>query len=89
MKNSKYFNIEEEAACDSTKPSKDEYEKSLKEREYFASCLRLSRARQSELLDALCEERSHEKLYLESYEKHREITRRYELYEEIEANNKR
>lgn len=88
MKNNKYFNIEEEATCDLAKPSKEEYEKSLKEREYFAGCLRLSRARQGELLDALCEERSHEKLYLEAYEKHREVIRRYEIYEEIETASK-
>lgn len=82
MKKPKFFDTEEET-CDLSKPSKEEYEKSLKECEYFTSCLRLSRARRDELLDALCEERAHEKLYLESYEKHREIVRRYEIYEEL------
>ena len=84
MKKFKFFDTEEES-CDLSKPSKEDYEKSLKELEYLAGCLRLSRARRDELLDALCEEREHEKLYLESYEKHREIKRIYEIYEELEA----
>jgi hypothetical protein len=84
MKKFKFFDTEEET-CDLSKPSKEEYEKSLKECEYFAGCLKLSRARRDELLDALCEERSAEKTYLEMYEKHRDIIRKYEIYEELEA----
>jgi hypothetical protein len=69
------------------KPSKEEYEKAKRDKEYAANCLFLSRKRRDDLIDELSRERAHEKLYMEMYEKHRDIIRRYEIYQEIEANN--
>lgn len=68
------------------KPSKEEYEKAKKDKEYAANCLFLSRKRRDDLIDELAREREHEKLYKELYEKHLDIIRRYEIYEEIENN---
>ena len=39
-----------------------------------------------ELIDALAKERESEKLYMELYEKHRDIIRKYEIYEELDNN---
>lgn len=86
MNKIKFFDAEEET-YDLSKPTKEEYEKSLKERDYFGNWIHMSRKRQNELLDELCEERSTEKLYLEMYEKHKDIIRRYEIYTELEAKN--
>lgn len=69
------------------KPTKEEYEKAKQDREFDAISLRSCRKHRDELIDALVRERESEKLYMELYEKHRDIIRRYEIYEEIEANN--
>ena len=69
-----------------TKPTKEEYEKAKAEKEYFGGCLHLSRKRRDELIDELCKEREAEKHYREMYEQYKDIVRRYEIYEEIEAN---
>lgn len=72
--------------CDAFgKPSKEAYEKAKADKEYTANALFLCRKRRDELIDELCREREHEKLYLELYEKHRDIIRRYEIYEELES----
>jgi vacuolar-type H+-ATPase subunit D/Vma8 len=88
MKNLDYINdaYENLEQVDTGKPTKEEYEKAKKDKEYFGTCLNLSRKRRNELIDELCKEREAEKLYMEMYEKHRDIIRRYELYEEIAAN---
>lgn len=86
MKNNTNINTED-GEVNLTKPSKEEYEASKKEQVYFSDCIRLSRQRQNELLDTLCEERSAEKMYMEIYEKHREIVRRYEIFEEIQRSH--
>ena len=67
------------------KPTKEEYEKAKKDKEYAANALFLCRKRRDSLIDELSRERKHEKLYMEMYEKHRDIIRKYEIYEEIEA----
>jgi hypothetical protein len=67
------------------KPTKEEYEKAKKDKEYAANALFLCRKRRDDLIDELAKERDHEKFFLELYEKHRDIIRRYEIYEEIEA----
>ena len=76
----------EDEITDLRKPSKEEYEKAKKDKEYAANCLFLSRKRRDDLIDELVREREHEKLYKELYEKHLDIIRRYEIYEEIENN---
>ena len=88
MKSINFASLDNEvtACADLSKPSKEDYEASKEALRYFRDCLRLSRNRQNELLDQLCEERSSEKMYLEMYQKHNEITRRYEIYEELESN---
>jgi hypothetical protein len=53
----------------------------------FASdSLRLCRQRKDELIDALAKERDNEKRYTELYEMNRDIVRKYEIYEELAAN---
>lgn len=69
----------------SGKPTKEEYEKAKKDKEYAANALFLCRKRRDDLIDELSRERAHEKLYIEMYEKHRDTIRRYEIYKEIEA----
>ena len=86
MKNLNFENEELEETIDVGKPSKEEYEKAKKDKEYAANALFLCRKRRDDLIDELSREREHEKLYIELYEKHRDIIRRYEIYEEIEAN---
>ena len=85
----KNFNFSDEldTAEDFSKPSKEEYEKAKKDREYIGTCLNLCRKRKNELIDELCRERDSEKFYMEMYEKHRDIIRRYEIYEEMAAND--
>jgi hypothetical protein len=73
--------------CDAFgKPSKEAYEKAKKDKEFAATSLHLCRKRRDELIDALAKERESEKFYMDLYEKHRDIIRRYEIYEELEAN---
>ena len=72
--------------CDAFgKPSKEAYEKAKKDKEFASDALWMSRRRRDELIDALARERESEKLYMELYEKHRDIIRKYEIYEEMEA----
>lgn len=68
------------------KPSKEAYEKAKKDKEFAATSLRMCRKRRDELIDALAQERESEKFYMELYEKHRDIIRKYEIYEELENN---
>ncbi len=77
-------------SCDADafgKPSKEAYEKAKQDKEYTANALFLCRKRRDDLIDELSREREHEKLYMEMYEKHRDIIRKYEIYEELEAND--
>jgi hypothetical protein len=52
----------------------------------LADWLHRSKKLQEELLDELFEERTAEKDYRGLYEAHRDVVRRYEIYQEIEAN---
>ena len=71
--------------CDAFgKPSKEVYEKAKKDKEFASNALWASRKRRDELIDALAKERESEKLYMELYEKHRDIIRKYEIYEELQ-----
>lgn len=67
-------------------PTEQQYLESKKAANEFAAWLRTCRARQTELIDRLCSERESEKLYKENYEHHRDIVRRYEIYEEMKNN---
>ena len=87
MKNLNFCNEELEESADLGKPTKEDYEKAKKDKEYAANALFLCRKRRDDLIDELSRERDHEKFYMEMYEKHRDIIRRYEFYEEIEADN--
>lgn len=69
------------------KPSKEVYEKAKQDKEFAATSLHMCRKRRDELIDALAKERESEKLYTELYEKNRDIVRKYEIYEEMEAND--
>lgn len=78
-------------ACDAddgiSKPTKEQYEKSKETKMYLYDWIRRSKKRQEELLDELVRERTCEKDYRGLYEAHKDLVRRYELYEEIEAND--
>jgi hypothetical protein len=69
-----------------SKPTKEQYEKSKQSKHDLSDWIRRSRKRQDELLDELFRERAAEKDYKGMYEAHRDLVRRYELYEEIESN---
>lgn len=86
MKNIKFNDEELEESVDLGKPSKEEYEKAKKDKEYAANALFLCRKRRDDLIDELSREREHEKFYMEQYEKHRDVIRKYEIYEELEKN---
>jgi hypothetical protein len=68
------------------KPSKEVYDKAKKDKDYAANALFLCRKRRDNLIDELVREREHEKLYMDMYEKQKDIIRKYEIYEEIESN---
>lgn len=70
-----------------SKPSREQYEKSKELKRDLSSWIQRSRKRQQALLDDLIKERSVEKGYVGLYEAHRDLVRRYELYEEIESTN--
>jgi hypothetical protein len=73
--------------CDAFgKPSKEAYERAKQNRMFASDSLRLCRKRRDELIDALAKERDNEKHYMELYEMNRDIVRKYEIYEELEAN---
>lgn len=87
MKNIKFNDEELEESADLSKPSKEEYEKAKKDKEFAATSLHMCRKRRDELIDALAQERESEKFYMELYNNYRDIIRRYEIYEEIEASD--
>lgn len=68
------------------KPTKEEYERAKRDKEFAATSLHMCRKRKDELIDALAKERESEKLYMGLYEKNRDIIRKYEIYEELESN---
>ena len=84
MKNLKFDAEELDENIELGKPTREAYEKAKQDREFAATSLHLCRKRRDELIDALAEARESEKFYMELYEKHREIIRRYEIYEELE-----
>ena len=69
-----------------SKPSKEQYEASKAAKASLADWIRRSKRRQEELLDELLKERTSEKDYKGMYDAHKEVVRRYEIYEELEAN---
>jgi hypothetical protein len=69
-----------------SKPTEEQYENSKKMKAMLADWLHRSKKLQEELLDELFKERTAEKDYRGLYEAHRDIVRRYEIYQEIEAN---
>ena len=85
MKNLNFSNEELEETIDLRKPTTEEYEKAKKDKEYAVNALFLCRKRRDDLIDELSREREHEKFYMELYEKHRDIIRKYEIYEELAA----
>jgi hypothetical protein len=65
-------------------PTPEEYEVHKKEMATFASWIRMSRDRQDKLLDELTAERESYKLYLSTYNRHKEEVRKYEIYKQIQ-----
>lgn len=87
MKNLNFDSEIIEETTDLSKPTIEEYEKAQKDKEYAANALFLCRKRRDDLIDELSREREHEKFYMTLYEKHRDIIRRYEIYQELENNS--
>lgn len=80
--------IATKATADSLeKPTRDQYDESKQAMNDLSRWIRLSQERQRALMDDLLQERTNEKTYVASYEMHRDIVRRYEIYEEICAND--
>ena len=73
--------------CDAFgKPSKEAYERAKENKAFASNALWACRKRRDELIDELAKERESEKHYVELYELNRDIIRKYEIYEEMEAN---
>lgn len=80
--------IATKATADSLeKPTRVQYDESKQAMNDLSRWIRLSQERQRALMDDLLQERTNEKTYVASYEMHRDIVRRYEIYEEICAND--
>ena len=80
--------IATKATADSLeKPTRAQYDESKQAMNDLSRWIRLSQERQRALMDDLLQERTNEKTYVASYEMHRDIVRRYEIYEEICAND--
>lgn len=69
------------------KPTRAQYDESKQAKSDLSRWIRLSQERQRALMDDLLQERTNEKTYVASYEMHRDIVRRYEIYEEIASND--
>jgi hypothetical protein len=67
-----------------SKPTKEQYEVSKKMLSDLSDWIRRAKKRQDELLDELFKERQAEKDYIGLYKAHKDLIRRYEIYEEIE-----
>ena len=67
------------------KPTVEEYEKALQDRNDFRSWLSMECKRRDEFLDELLNSRENIKMYRESLDKANEIIQKYEIYQEIES----
>ena len=66
------------------KPTVEEYEKALQERNDLRSWLSMECKRRDEFLDKLLNSRENIKMYEKSLEKANDVIRKYEIYQEIE-----
>ena len=66
------------------KPTVEEYEKALQERNDLRSWLSMECKRRDEFLDKLLKSRENIKMYEKSLEKANDVIRKYEIYQEIE-----
>ena len=66
------------------KPTVEEYEKALQERNDLRSWLSMEHKRRDKFLDELLNSRENIKMYQESLEKTNEVIQKYEIYQEIE-----
>ena len=67
------------------KPTVEEYEKALQERNNLRSWLSMECKRRDEFLDELLNSRENIKMYEKSLEKANDVIRKYEIYQEIES----
>lgn len=67
------------------KPTVEEYEKALQERNNLRSWLSMEHKRRDEFLDELLNSRENIKMYKKSLEKVNDVIRKYEIYQEIES----
>lgn len=79
---------EEDTTIDFHKPTTEEYNKAKEDMSNFARWIRLSRERQTSLIDELAKERESEKMYLGLYERSKDICRMYEACVEAETKTK-
>lgn len=69
-----------------SKPTREQYENSKAAKASLADWIRRSKKRQEELMDELLKERTQEKEYQGMYDAHKDLVRRYEIYEELATN---
>ena len=67
-----------------SKPTVEEYEKALQERNDLRSWLSMEYKRRDEFLDELLNSRENIKMYEKSLEKANDVIQKYEIYQEIE-----
>lgn len=67
------------------KPTVEEYEKALQERNNLRSWLSMEYKRRDEFLDELLNSRENIKMYQESLDKVNEVIQKYKIYQEIES----
>lgn len=67
------------------KPTVEEYEKALQERNNLRSWLSMECKRRDEFLDNLLNSRENIKMYQESLDKVNGVIQKYEIYQEIES----
>ena len=70
-----------------SKPTEAQYKESKDARNNLSKWIAMSRKRQSDLLDDLFRERCLEKDYQAMYDAHKDLIRRYEIYEELESHS--
>lgn len=72
-----------------SKPTYEQYEQARKDNAALSEWICKSRAKQTDLIDALTEERGREKRYMIAFEYNKEIIARYDAFEQAEKGKKK
>ena len=66
------------------KPTIEQYKQARENNATLSEWICKSRAKQTNLIDALLEERDREKCYMSAFESNKEIISKYDFYEQVE-----